>query len=137
MNAQIMTWSSNALYGGKIRADASVAAHTLQDLPGVIVPESELDLAAGDLRKLEDAATAVCARETDGDDKPATTAKALRAQSSIAALSSVLRVDEHWGISVERQSLVCPMLLIDTAGCDLQEVRFFCDAISATTFYAC
>lgn len=32
MHTDIMDWSSNALYGGRLRAHASVAAHTLADL---------------------------------------------------------------------------------------------------------
>jgi superfamily I DNA and/or RNA helicase len=33
MNAAIMTWSSEALYAGRLVAGAAVAAHTLADLP--------------------------------------------------------------------------------------------------------
>lgn len=35
MHETIMTWSSKALYGGRIRAHESVARHRLSDLPGV------------------------------------------------------------------------------------------------------
>jgi hypothetical protein len=35
MNAAIMTWSSEALYAGRLVAGAAVAAHTLADLPQV------------------------------------------------------------------------------------------------------
>ena len=35
MNAAIMTWSSDALYEGRVRAGDSVARHTLADLPDV------------------------------------------------------------------------------------------------------
>jgi hypothetical protein len=33
MNAAIMTWSSEALYAGRLVAGTAVAAHTLADLP--------------------------------------------------------------------------------------------------------
>ena len=35
MNQDIMTWSSNQLYHGQLRADASVAQHLLCHLPDV------------------------------------------------------------------------------------------------------
>jgi ATP-dependent RNA/DNA helicase IGHMBP2 len=35
MNEQIMAWSSEHLYEGKLKAHASVASHCLSDLPGV------------------------------------------------------------------------------------------------------
>ena len=39
MNAAIMTWSSEALYEGRLRAGAEVAAHTLADLEHVTAGE--------------------------------------------------------------------------------------------------
>jgi hypothetical protein len=34
MNEQIMQWASRELYGSKLQADASVATHLLNQLPG-------------------------------------------------------------------------------------------------------
>ena len=35
MHDAIMAWSSHALYGGRLTAHGSVAAHTVRELPGV------------------------------------------------------------------------------------------------------
>lgn len=42
MHTDIMDWSSNALYGGRLRAHASVAAHTIADLrvPGAAADDT-------------------------------------------------------------------------------------------------
>ena len=48
MHEDIMAWASNALYGGRLRAHASVAAHTIADIRSAGPAESDGDAGAAD-----------------------------------------------------------------------------------------
>eukprot|EP00882_Tetradesmus_deserticola_P026838 GHRQ01029647.1.p1 GENE.GHRQ01029647.1~~GHRQ01029647.1.p1 ORF type:complete len:532 (+),score=217.63 GHRQ01029647.1:349-1944(+) len=73
MNAAIMNWSNQELYGGQLQAHESVAAHTLADLPSVSSNGSASNEAASELPTMLLIDTAGCefdeCQEQDGDSR--------------------------------------------------------------------
>ncbi|KAF6264977.1 P-loop containing nucleoside triphosphate hydrolase protein [Scenedesmus sp. NREL 46B-D3] len=73
MNAAIMDWSSQELYGGRLEAHESVAAHTLADLPSISSNSSASSEAASELPTMLLIDTAGCefyeCQEQDGDSR--------------------------------------------------------------------
>lgn len=65
MHADIMTWSSEELYGGKLEAHASVAAHTLHDLSDVKDNDGNCDHAV--LQIIDTSGCDLPGEETEGD----------------------------------------------------------------------
>lgn len=172
MHEDIMQWSSNAFYSDLLKADASVARHTLSDLHGVLLPEcGEIKVRASQLSKLRSSAAEsakesmesakasdkAAAAAASASSAPSTTSKAGQpgaassmpgasssassgrvammdprtAQAVIAqgagvsshgAASSFADASEGGDVAIDCDAIRAPVLLIDSAGCDLEEL---------------
>jgi hypothetical protein len=128
-------WSSDALYGGRVNAAPSVAAHTLADLPTVTVPaDGTITVSAGTLSAARTAASEnisdriaeaeEAVRESKEADTLASKSGSRRTGSASVAAPSDKTLDavrdlllpSATDITLEAEALLSPMLLIDTAG---------------------
>jgi ATP-dependent RNA/DNA helicase IGHMBP2 len=134
MHATISDWASKALYGGRLQAVPSVAAHRLSDLPHVRMPACAEDGGVGAVRvpaaALREARTAAVAsaRESlaaasDGDARSDSAKRLLDASTAASLLASHTQSTESDAedIEIDSDALNAPMLLVDTAGCGLWE----------------
>lgn len=147
MHADIMRWSSDALYDGRVSAAAEVAAHTLAGLPTVHIPADGVVTVSAAVLTAARAASAA-----DIADRVAEAAEAAAAAAAIAAASAASGKAASGGggrrghaaagsdapappsdsalaavrglllpaaddVTLDATALLSPMLLIDTAGC--------------------
>jgi len=139
MHAQIMQWSSDALYGGRVRAAPEVASHLLSDLPTVRAPEDGIVIALQHLTAVRAASAAdIAERIAEAADSAATllsaTATASKAGGAVGGwrLHRVIRwhhpqlyiiccaeslLPAADDVTLDAATLLAPMLLVDTAGC--------------------
>lgn len=153
MHADIMRWSSDALYGGRVSAAAEVAAHTLAGLPTVQVPaDGVVTVSAASLTAARAASAAdIADRVAEAAEAAATAAAAAAAlaaagkaaggggrrghaaagsdaappppDTALAAVRNLL-LPAADDVSLDAAALLSPMLLVDTAGCPGMEELF-------------
>ena len=123
MHAAIMEWSSQELYQGKLTAHASVASHTLSDMQVRQLPSS--------IKVLQNCVTlsyGTPSASTLNPKPPYRQGLKVRSNSLLVQRHSIATGSgfEHGpemglqGVDAGSEALG-PLLLIDTAGCDLDE----------------
>jgi len=112
MHRDIMDWSSRELYGGKLTAHASVAEHTLADLPAAAAAAAAAEGGGGAATTTATTAAGAAGAAARAAGAAAAAAAAPSASSASAAPRAPLALSE-----------IPVLLLIDTAGCGFEESR--------------